>query len=623
MKKSIVLEMQIVVLIFLMLASLNTLAQFDENFDWNSYRVWENGTAYKHTYYVDQKHSLASDQNPGSKEKPFKTINKAAQVVKAGQRVLIAEGVYREMIEPVSGGKSNTEMISYEAIPGHNVVVSGSRVLDVEWIQRRVITDVIPDSSLTYTWSRKLWLATVPDELFENGYFPLRLRNIEPADHALMPWAGLTKELSPYNSRRALLFQNGRRMIQLENYGDLQRVEGSFWVDDDGKTLHIHAFGSGNPNREMFELAVQSHLFRPKKIGLGYIQIRGLTFQHCANGFLRTGTGAVNAKGGHHWIIEDNDIRQINSSGLEFGYMAYERRDPSPENIERTGEYSGNMIVRNNRISECGTAGMRSYIVVEGIIENNTIWNCGWQDAENYWECSGIKLLMARNTLIKANHIYNIQGGNGIWVDWDNRYTRVTSNVIHDIQNIQGGIFMEASTYPTMIDNNFIWNIDGNGIYGNESDRMIIAHNLVANTTGPVVSARLTTGRTQNGRPLTVKENVVVNNIFINAGAPVDFEDGDNSSDNNLFITTREPDNIDLEKIRKENGYEKNSGKMKGMAEYDRSCGFFNWNVNEKVPVGVDLKKVKFDIFGNLRDSSNPVPGPFSDLNRIYKKVVD
>src|SRR5690606_35878013 len=132
-----------------------------------------------------------------------------------------------------------------------------------------------------------------------------------------------------------------------------------------------------------------------------------------------------------------------------------------------------------------------------------------------------------------------------------------------------------------------------------------------------------TTGRMQNGRPLTVKENTVVNNIFINGGAPVDLEDDDNLSDSNLFVTTREPDNMDLEKIRREAGYEKNSSKIRGVVEYDNASGFFYWRVNEKVPAGTNLEKVKYDIFGNARDSSTPVPGPFSDLNIIYKRMVN
>ena len=41
-------------------------------------------------------------------------------------------------------------------------------------------------------------------------------------------------------------------MAQLAAYEDLVRLPGSFWVDPDGKTVHIHPFEGGNPNGRLF-----------------------------------------------------------------------------------------------------------------------------------------------------------------------------------------------------------------------------------------------------------------------------------------------------------------------------------------------------------------------------------
>ncbi len=122
-------------------------------------------------------------------------------------------------------------------------------------------------------------------------------------------------------------------------------------------------------------------------MGLNYIHISGLSFENCANGFLRTGTGAVTVLGGEHWIIENNTIQQINSSGLEFDYLAFEETYPillNKNSPRKRTDAVGGMIIRNNTISECGTAGIRSFVVENSLIENNHIFNCGWQDAENY-----------------------------------------------------------------------------------------------------------------------------------------------------------------------------------------------------------------------------------------------
>ncbi len=624
MKDIRLFKRHLLLIIVLMCFSDILLAQKKhEDFDWNNYTSWENSTRYSRTIIVNQRHPEASDENPGTKDKPLKTINKAARIVQAGERVLIYSGVYREMVEPKNEGKGPDKMISYESAPGENVIIKGSRVFKSKWIQRRVLTDVLSDTSLTYTWSRRIWVTTLPDDLFEDDYFPFQLSNILPEEHQLMPWAKLTKKLAPYNSNRGLIFQNGKRMIQLEDYGDLARVSGAFWVDKDGKTIHIHAFGSGNPNNELFEIGIQSHLFKPQKIGLGYIRIQGITFEHCANGFLRTSTGAVNARGGHHWIIEDNTIREINSSGLEFGYNAFEHNDPNPENIQpRKDKNYGGMIVRNNRISECGTAGIRSFVVHNAIIEGNHIWNCGWQDAENYWECSGIKILLARKTLVKGNHIHNIQGGNGIWLDWDNKYSRVTGNLIHDIQNIQGGIFLEASQTPNLIDNNIIWNIDGNGIYGNDTDFLMVYHNLVANTSGHVVHAVVATQRKLNNRWLTATMNKVYNNIFIDGGKPMIFGGEDNQADYNLYVTTQNPPKIDF-KSWQNSGYGKNSEAVGAFAKFLPANLYFIWNSNTDMMKAPALEEIQSDFYGKSREDDQTIPGPFSTIEKQSKILLN
>lgn len=601
---------------------LNAQKKF-ENFDWNSYSSWENSTIYSKTYVVNQRHPSASDENPGTNDRPLKTINRAAQLVKAGERVLIYKGIYRETIRPKNEGTAADKMISYESATGEEVIISGSRILHQKWEQRRVLTDVLPDTTVTYTWSRKIWVTTIPDSLFENGYFPLQLPNISPEEYNLMPWANLVKNLAPYNSTRGLIFQNEKRMIQLEDYGDLSKVPGSFWVDADGKTVHIHPFGNQNPNDGIFEVGVQSHLLKPQQIGLGYIQIRGLIFEHCANGFLRTSTGAVTALGGHHWIIKDNIIRQVNSSGLEFGYYAFEFTDPNPENIQpRKDEDQGRMLVQNNTIYDCGTAGIRSYSVKEGLITNNTIYNCGWQDAENYWECSGIKILRARKTLVKGNHIYNIQGGNGIWMDWDIQYTRVTSNIIHDVQNIQGGIFVEASNTPNLVDNNFIWNIDGNGIYGNDTDYLMVYHNLIANTTGAIVHSVVATDRALNGKKLTANFNKVYNNIFIDGGKPIVFSGENNQADHNLYVTTQNPSKIELASWKSQ-GFGRKSTELAALAKFFSEDLYFNWQANEQIIEVPVLHETMTDFFDLKRNSKSTIPGPFSGLSMDSKILLN
>lgn len=484
---------------------------------------WKDTTRYSKTYHVACDHPRASDDNAGMAEQPFRTINRAAQAVRAGERVVIHSGVYREMVEPRLSGEGPDRMIAYEAAPGETPVIRGSRVLADKWQRSR-------DPHGKGGFSKKLWMLTLP----QAGYASFATPNASNAELDLMEWAVDWKSRIPYSLPRGLLFQDGRRMTQLAVYEDLVRLPGSYWVVPGGKTIHVHAFGSGSPEGKLFEAAVQSHLFRPRAPGFAYIRVSGLTLEHCANGFPRVGVGALFTRGGHHWIIERNTVRQANSVGIEFGYRIFEEGDRRA--TPRTDPDLGNVIVRGNRISDCGTAGMRSFEVTAALVEDNEISDCGWQDAEYHWETGGIKLLLTQRTLVRNNHIYRIEGGGGIWLDWDNRGSRVTGNVIHDVSTAQGAVFVEASQQPNLVDHNIFWNIDGQGVRAADTDNLTISENLFGYVKEEIVYARVATDRSLGGRRLTSTKNRITNNFVVAPGKPISSGDASNVAENNVEL---------------------------------------------------------------------------------------
>src|SRR5436309_614130 len=64
--------------------------------DGTEFPHWEQPLTFTKTYYVDNRSSQADDRGPGTKARPFRTINQAAQVLRPGERVVIASGTYRE-----------------------------------------------------------------------------------------------------------------------------------------------------------------------------------------------------------------------------------------------------------------------------------------------------------------------------------------------------------------------------------------------------------------------------------------------------------------------------------------------------------------------------------------------
>ncbi len=70
--------------------------------DGTFFPFWEDQTVYRKIYHVAGRHPQASDANPGTSEKPFKTINRAAEVLEPGEKVIVHEGIYRECVESSS-----------------------------------------------------------------------------------------------------------------------------------------------------------------------------------------------------------------------------------------------------------------------------------------------------------------------------------------------------------------------------------------------------------------------------------------------------------------------------------------------------------------------------------------
>ncbi len=83
------------------------------------------------TFFVDKHHPAASDDNAGTQELPWQTIQHAADILTAGQRVYVKAGIYTELstmgqyvpaIVPAHSGIVGQPII-YEAFPGDKVII--------------------------------------------------------------------------------------------------------------------------------------------------------------------------------------------------------------------------------------------------------------------------------------------------------------------------------------------------------------------------------------------------------------------------------------------------------------------------------------------------------------------
>lgn len=456
------------------------------------FRFWRNQTAWAKTYHVDGRSPRASDDNPGTEELPFKTINRAADVLEPGQRVLVHPGVYRECIRPERGGKSPSQMIGYHA--EGEVIVKGSESVGDKWVAHDAAGGI---------WA--LDLETVPF----GEYNPFALDNLPGASFDIMDWAKDLRGMLPYTLPRGMLFQDGQRLQRVAARDELLKTEGSHWTDRPAGKLFVHTRGAKNPNELLMEITTRRGCFRPRVRGLGFIHVRGFLFEQVGNGFPRPQEGALSVCAGHHWLIEENTVRQVNGVGIDIGNGWYGGAVKPPE--EGKNEAGWN-IVRRNRVCQTGVCGItglpgKNALIEENVLQDNTIY-----PVERIYECAGIKTHANQGTLIRRNLIVD-SSINGIWMDWDNRDSRCTQNVM---VNCATGIFIEASVVDPscLIDCNVVWG-GRQGIYEHDCKNQTFVHNFLGRCeAGIVLRGKITNRVVAKLHPTAGGGHTVANNAF-------------------------------------------------------------------------------------------------------------
>jgi hypothetical protein len=533
--------------------------------DGNSFAFWEPQEKYKKTYYVQQKNPNASDENPGTAEKPFLTIHKAAQVLMPGERVVIGEGTYKEFVRPVNGGTGADAMISYEAAPGEKVVLSGLEAWNSKFVKsegwRRTGQFGQKLYVEKYDEDASVWQGSLDFKSF-GELNPFAVLNAPPH-----PFGGCTflfhympkiMDYREFMMRRGLLFCDGRLMRQVEVYAELWLSPGTYWVEDGGLTIHFRLFEDDSPENHTLSYTAKTQLFSPAEPYLGYIRVKGLTFEYVGNGFPGSQKGALSTYCGHHWVIENNTVRWANSIGIDTGHETTMRSSEMP---------AGYHIIRNNLITDCGVCGLcglpggfRRPGYESVLIENNRFERNCWHNTEIMWESGAIKVHGTHDCLIRHNIILDNGYGPTIWTDYNNNNTRICGNVVIDARKtLLGSVFVEASHYVNKVDNNVIINVGaddtmersgeyepggippgveggGHAIYEHDTDYLIVENNFISGAEGSAIFMNYGDPvRTVNGRGPLGRKLRISGNIIENCKGAISLPTEDNFSDYNVF----------------------------------------------------------------------------------------
>jgi len=500
--------------------------------DGTPFPFWSDETEYRRIYHVACGHPRAADEGPGSEERPFATIGRAAEVLRPGEKVVVHEGLYRECVRPAHGGTGSQAMIAYEAAPGEAVCVCGSE----RWAPafepgRGWRYRALPEGVTA-------WTAELPAGWFV-GYNPFIARNFS-SEFTTFTRDWTTEEIHLFMLRRGMVFFEGRPLKQVFFPWELGEVDGVFWVEDPGLRLHLRLPGDADPRGRELEVTTREQAFAPLKPGLGYIRVSGMTFEHCADGIPVPQRAMVSAARGHHWIIEDCTVRWANACGIDVGNETWHRL---PTESERD---SGHHIIRRNYVADCGICGIAAVgNNAYTLVEDNTVERVAGKDIERIWETGGLKFHLCDAVLIRRNLFRHIRHAPALWLDYLNKNCRITGNVVADIQSIHGGVYLEVSHALNVIDHNVFWDIrgvdrpaSGTGINVDTGEQCVVAHNLLGNIAdGYAVRVNLDQkGRVVDGRVGLCRRHRVLNNVFVGCPKRVLFSrTEENRCEGNLY----------------------------------------------------------------------------------------
>ncbi|AFL88061.1 Protein of unknown function (DUF1565) [Terriglobus roseus DSM 18391] len=618
--------------------------------DGSGHVSWEQPLQFTKTYYVDNKSQKADDNGPGTSAKPFRTINKAAQVLQPGERVVIAAGTYRECVRPMRGGTGATRMISYEAAPGAQVIVKGSEILKEGWEKESVAMGRGPQSGQVTAWQHEL-----SGKLFPDAYNPFALASA-PGDRSWLDTKSV--DMGPYFRRRGLVFVDGKPLEPVEQLRELasanlpgpppptaakvlnglptrvrtapimQEVggtpDGRFWVENSGTGVHVR-LPQGEPADHTIEVTTREQVFAPSQKGLGFIRVKGITFQHAGNVIPVPQRGLVSTAGGNHWIIEGNTIEWANGTGLDIGNGDW--NGPGAPNAGL------NQIIRGNTIRYCGVEAIGGMGTKNTLIEDNLIEWCGWADAERAWEAGAVKFHRAQNMLFRRNVIRHIRHANAVWFDSGNVNNRITSNVFADVLTVSAAVHIEVNLQENQIDNNVIWDVRnaepgtpgqrgcaGSGIFINASDRVVIAQNLIGRCDNSGVFAIIREDRAGTG---TATGNKIFNNIFSHCGkSAVVFLNTRNEADGNLYVsmpqgylgftTSDSKQWLDLPAWRETHGWDKNGATADAQIDFNPDTLELTMSSKQPLPTVSAFNHIDNDLFGKATGATR-LPGPLAD----------
>ena len=321
------------------------------------------------TFQVAQASARADDNGPGTLERPWKNLRRAAEKVEAGDVVVIQDGVYREAVVVKASGTAQKPIV-FTTAPGAHVVLTGADeqhgwkkagerpVFQVPWPHRFI------------GWNKTM---THPDDEW----------------HRLI-------------GRCEQVAVDGYLLRQVLELG--QMSPGSFFADVTNQALYVWDPANRDLNHVLVEASVRSEILRVEG---SYVCWRGVGFRFAAN-MAQHGTVVL---AGAHDVLEDCVLEEMNASGATF---------------QGTDQVARRCVFRDNGQLGFGGNGAHRLLITGCLIENNNT-----KGFSRGWEAGALKLVLTREAVLENSRFVRNRG-HGIWFDIGNEDCTVRQNLIAD-----------------------------------------------------------------------------------------------------------------------------------------------------------------------------------------------
>jgi len=378
------------------------------------------------TYYVDKSNSAASNSNPGTEFEPWLTIKHAADVVSAGDLVIVKPGTYNERIVFENSGAPGVK-ITFKAQPRRSVTMWGFYTLNCDYLRIEGF-NITTDSSLT-DWTDRGGVFVRSDyvEVADNYFYNLNSTAITGYWHEPFPQFVYIADNYIYHCQAGIA------------------ITGSDWIVERNEVERLFQYDSGDCDYSRF--FGDNHIIRSNYFhGTNFNEI-GNAHVDCFQTFTNNGEHAYNI------LFEGN-------TGYDFhqALMA--------SNVENTA--TSHFTFRNNVFAHGLAWGLCVHNVSYITVENNTFADiqyhgAGFRDnsvgniirnnifykiSSSYWASDGGEVAGDHNLIYEASNPsvpgdYNMLDVDPMFVDPvnNNFHLRPGSPAIDKGQTIQNASF--------------------------------------------------------------------------------------------------------------------------------------------------------------------------------------